>query len=234
MDLLRRVHEVNENIVTVLYNGRPMDVREIEQLSRAVLVAWMPADAGSIGVANLLTGKAVPSAKLAMSFPHHAGQCPIHYDMYPTGHPSKGMDQRFSSRYVDLPNTPVHPFGYGLSYTAFSYSEVTASAKTMTADETVTVTVTLTNTGDYDGEEIVQLYLRDHTASRVSRPYRELKDFRRVALKKGESCEVSFEITEDMLRFYDYDLHYVSEPGRFTAYVGGCSDTQNGCEFELV
>lgn len=233
MELLRRVHAVNDNIVLVLFSGRALDVREADDLSRAIVFGFMPADAGSIGLANLLTGKTNFSAKLAMSFPYHAGQCPVHYDMYPTGHPSKGPQQGFSSRYIDLPNSPKYRFGYGLSYTTFTYSEVTASAETMTAEKPLTVSVTVENTGDFDGEEVVQLYIRDETAYRVSRPVRELKDFKRIALKKGEKQTVSFTVGEEMLRFYTYEGNFESEAGKFTAFVGGDSATLNGVSFIL-
>lgn len=233
MDLFRKIYEVNKNIVTVVYAGRPLDLREVKKLSKAILFAWMPGDAGSDGVANLLCGKAVPSAKLAMSMPYHVAQCPLHYDLYPTGHPSKGMEQRFSSRYVDVPNTPLYPFGYGLSYTKFAYSDITASAETMTADKPLTLSVTVTNEGTFDGDEIVQLYLCDVAATRVSRPLRELKDFKRISLKKGESKTVEFEITEEMLRFYTYEGEFASEPGKFIAYIGENAETNRKVSFVL-
>ena len=193
----------------------------------------MPGDATGDGLANLLTGRAVPSAKLAMSMPYHVAQCPIHYDLYPTGHPSRGMDHRFSSRYVDIPNQPLYPFGYGLSYTAFAYSDITASAETMTADKPLTLSVTVTNTGDFDGDEIVQLYVQDVAATRVSRPLRELKDFKRISLKKGESKVVEFEISEEMLRFLNYDNEFASEAGRFIAFIGENSATDRKITFVL-
>ncbi len=233
MDLFREIYAVNKNIVAVVFAGRPLDLREVKKLSKAILFAWMPGDATSDGLANLLTGKAVPSAKLAMSMPYHVAQCPLHYDLYPTGHPSKGNGHRFSSRYVDIPNKPLYPFGYGLSYTKFTYSDITASAESMTADETIKLSVTVTNDGEFDGDEIVQLYLWDMEATRVSRPLRELKDFKRISLKKGESKEVTFEITEEMLRFLNYDGEIKSEPGRFTAYIGESSATDRKVVFTL-
>ena len=157
----------------------------------------------------------------------------MHYVLYPTGHPSKGNEHRFSSRYVDIPNTPLYPFGYGLSYTKFTYSDITASADSMTADETIKLSVTVTNTGDFDGADVVQLYLSDMAATRVSRPLRQLKDFKRVELKKGESETVTFEINEEMLRFLNYDGEIKSEPGKFTAYVGNSSSTDRKVEFTL-
>lgn len=233
MDLFRKIYEVNKNIVAVVFAGRPLDLREVKKLSKAILWAWMPGDATGDGLANLLCGKAVPSAKLAMSFPYHVAQCPLHYDVYPTGHPSKGMDHRFSSRYIDVPNEALYPFGYGLSYTKFTYSDITASADTMTAEKPLTLSVTVTNDGDFDGAEVVQLYLWDMEATRVSRPLRELKDFKRVELKKGESRVVTFEITEEMLRFLNYDGEFASEAGRFTAYIGDSSATDRQVKFTL-
>ncbi len=233
MDLFRKIYAVNQNIVAVVFAGRPLDLREVKKLSKAILFAWMPGDATSDGLANLLCGKAVPSAKLAMSMPYHVAQCPLHYDLYPTGHPSKGMDHRFSSRYVDVPNKPLYPFGYGLSYTTFTYSDITASAETMTAENPLTLSVTVTNDGDFDGEEIVQLYLWDMEANRVSRPLRELKDFKRVALKKGESKTVTFEITEEMLRYLNYDGEVKAEAGRFTAFVGESAATDRKVIFRF-
>lgn len=233
MELLRKVQAVNENVVTVVFAGRPLDLREVKKLSKAILYAWMPGDAGSEGIARLLAGKAVPSAKLSMSFPYHVAQCPLHYDMYPTGHPSGSNEQRFSSRYVDIPNAPLYPFGYGLSYTKFAYSDITASAETMTAEKPLTLSVTVTNEGAFDGDEIVQLYIQDVTATRVSRPLRELKDFKRVIVKKGESVAVEFTVTEEMLRFYNYDGAYASEPGKFIAYIGESSATAGKAEFVL-
>lgn len=233
MDLLREIYAVNKNIVSVVFAGRPLDLREVKKLSKAILYAWMPGDATSDGLANLLTGKAVPSAKLAMSMPYHVAQCPLHYDLYPTGHPSRGMEHRFSSRYVDVPNTPLYPFGYGLSYTKFEYSDITASAEVMTAQKPLTLSVTVTNTGDVDGDEIVQLYIQDVAATRVSRPLRELKDFKRISLKKGESQAVEFVITEEMLRFLNYDGEFASEAGKFIAYIGESSSTDRRVAFTL-
>jgi beta-glucosidase len=143
------------------------------------------------------------------------------------------MEHRFSSRYVDVPNTPLYPFGYGLSYTKFEYSDITASAEVMTAQKPLTLSVTVTNTGDVDGDEIVQLYIQDVAATRVSRPLRELKDFKRISLAKGESQAVEFVITEEMLRFLNYDGEFASEAGKFIAYIGESSSTDRRVAFTL-
>ncbi len=234
MQLLRKIQEVNPNIVTLVFSGRPLDLREVSKLSKAVMVCWCPGDAGSMGIATLLAGKAVPSAKLAMSFPYNVGQCPVHYDLYPTGHVQTNPQHVYSSRYIDAPNTPLYPFGYGLSYTTFEYSNVTASSEKLEAGKEITLSVKVTNTGDYDADEVVQLYLCDRWAKGVSRPYRELKGFKRISLKKNETTELVFEINEDMLCFYDADCNYISEPGDYIAYIGGDSRTDNAAEFRFV
>lgn len=234
MQLLRRIREVNPNIVTLVFSGRPLDLREVSRLSKAVMVCWCPGDAGSTGIAALLTGRAVPSAKLAMSFPYNVGQCPVHYDLYPTGHVQTKPEDNYSSRYVDAPNVPLYPFGYGLSYTQFEYSEVTTSAATLEAGNEITLSVTVSNIGEYDAEEVVQLYLCDRWATGVSRPYRELKGFRRISLKKKESVEVQFTINEEMLQFYDADCNYITEAGNYIAYIGSDSRTDNAIEFTFI
>lgn len=234
MKLLRKIQEVNPNIVTLVYNSRPLDLREVKALSKAIMVCWRPGDAGIPGIASLLTGETVPSGKLSMSFPYNVGQCPVYYSLYPTGHPQTRPEDNYSSRYVDAPNTPLYPFGYGLSYTKFAYSDVRISSEILEAGKSVTVAVTVTNVGSYDGEEVVQLYLCDRWAKGVSRPYRELKGFQRISLKKGQSEEVVFTVDEDMLRFYDADCNYISESGDYIAYVGGDSRTENSGKFVFV
>lgn len=234
MQLLRKVREVNPNIVTLIFNGRPLDLREVKALSKAIMVCWRPGDATVPSIAALLTGEAVPSGKLAMSFPYTVGQCPVYYSLYPTGHMQTKPEDCYSSRYVDAPNTPLYTFGYGLSYTEFSYSDVKVSSDTLESGKTLTVAVTVTNTGNYDGEEVVQLYLCDRWAEGVSRPYRELKGFQRIALKKGQSQEVAFTIEEEMLRFHDADCNYISEAGEYIAYVGGDSRTENSGTFVFM
>lgn len=233
LSLLRQVHQVNPNLVTVVFSGRPVALDSVCACSRAVLEAWLCGDAGMEGVANLLSGKVCPSGKLAMSFPYHVGQCPVHYDLYPTGHPEKDPSRKFTTRYIDLPNSPRYPFGYGKSYTSFTYSPIRGSSHLITADKPLFLTVSVSNTGEFDGEEIVQLYLRDQKATLVSRPVRELAGFQRVFLKQKETREVTFRITEEMLRFYDKDCHFHSEAGQHTAYIGADSTTQNAYSFEL-
>ncbi len=234
MELLRKVRQVNPNIVTVLFCGRPLAVKEIAELSRALLVVWMPGTEGGNAIADVLFGDRVPQGKLSMTFPRSLGQVPIYYNHFATGRPNPSHEiHLFRNGYMDEVTAPLYPFGYGLSYTEFAYSEVKLDRREMKAGERITASVTVTNTGDMSGVETVQLYLRDPSAS-VVRPVRSLKGFQKVSLAPGESREVSFSIEEPMLRFYDIDMNYVSEPGRFEAYIGGSSDTENGAEFVLV
>ena len=166
-----------------------------------------------------------------MSIPYTSGQCPIHYDAYPTCRPGSDRTRKFTTRYLDVPNTPLYPFGYGLSYSGFRYSPISASADAVTDDAPLTLSVSVTNTGNYDAEEVVQLYLRDERASLVSRPERELADFTRVFLRAGETKALQFHITADMLRFYDRDCRLVCEPGEYTACIGGDSNADAQLHF---
>ncbi len=233
MELLRKVRQVNPNIVTVLFCGRPLAVGEIAELSRALLVVWMPGTEGGNAIADVLFGDRIPQGKLSMTFPRSLGQVPVYYNHFPTGRPNPPHEiHLFRNGYLDQVTAPLYPFGYGLSYTEFAYSEVKLDRREMKAGERITASVTVTNTGDISGVETVQLYLRDPSAS-VARPVRSLKGFRKVTLAPGESREVRFVIEEPMLRFYDIHMDYVSEPGRFEVYIGGSSDTENRAEFVL-
>lgn len=234
LNLLREVNKVNKNIITVVFSGRPLDLREVTSLSKAVIFAWQPGDLASIGIAKLLLGHAVPSAKLAMSLPYCTGQCPIHYDRYPTGRPHKEITTKFLTHYVDAPIEPLYPFGYGLSYTKFDYSNITATDNSVRANKPITLSVDVTNNGEFDAEEVVQLYLSDSSATMVSRPLRELKGFKKVFIKKKETVTVEFTITEEMLRFLDYNFEITSEAGEHTAYIGGDSTCKNSFKFTLI
>ncbi len=234
MELLRKVRQVNPNIVTVLFCGRPLAVKEIAALSRALLVVWMPGTEGGNAIADVLFGDRVPQGKLAMTFPRSLGQVPVYYNHFATGRPNPPHEiHLFRNGYMDEVTAPLYPFGYGLSYTEFTYSEVKLDRREMKAGDRITASVTVTNTGGVSGVETVQLYLRDSSAS-VARPIRSLKGFQKVSLAPGESREVSFAIEEPMLRFYDIDMNHVSEPGRFEVYIGGSSDAENSAEFVLA
>ena len=186
--------------------------------------------------ADVLFGDVNPSGKLTMTFPRSVGQIPIYYSHKNTGRPLKnknGEFEKFRTNYLDERNEPLFPFGYGLSYTTFTYSNLEISKPKMTAGEKLKVTVKVKNTGNYDGKEVVQLYIRDVVGS-VSRPMKELKGFQKIFLKKGEEKQVTFEIGIDDLKFYNSDLQFVAEPGNFEVFVGTNSDVSDKIGFELV
>lgn len=233
--LLDAVASVNRNIVAVLFGGRPLDIRPLAEKAKAILACWLPGTEGGNAVVRTLLGENVPSGKLSMCFPYCVGQLPVYYNHLNTGRPYHGdcHASRFGSKYQDIPNEPLYPFGFGLSYTRFSFSPVTLSAGQISKGERLTASVTVTNTGDTAGTETAQLYLRDLAGS-AARPVRELKGFRKVFLKPGESREVAFTVTEDMLRFYDRSMNHVSEPGTFDLWIGPDSRTENKARFVLT
>ena len=233
MELFRKVLAVNPNVVVVLFNGRPLDLREISAKAKAILEVWFPGTEGGSAVVDVLTGKKNPSGHLPMSFPYCVGQAPVSYNEYSTGRPNlPGMKERFRSKYLDIPNAPLYPFGYGLSYTTFDISAVTLDQNEMDKNGRIAAHVTVKNTGDTAGCDVVQLYIRDDYSD-VVRPVRELKGFRRVELAPGKEQEVTFYITEEDLRYYRLDGTFGSEPGTFTVFVGDSSTTENSAVFTL-
>ena len=234
MELLRSIAAVNPNVVTVLFSGRPIEMEEIAKLSGAVMMAWMPGTEGGSAVADVLFGDVSPQGRLAMCIPRKASQAPVYYNRFSTGRPDPtGESKGFISGYSDDSTLPLFPFGYGLSYTEFAWSDVKMSGQVLKAGEKLTVSVTVSNTGKRAGTETVQLYIRDVKGS-VVRPVRSLKGFCKVTLEPGEKEEVSFEITEEMLRFFTIDMTYRSEPGDFEVFVGADSFTQNKAVFRLA
>lgn len=232
--LFDAVHAVNENTVTVLFGGRPLAVPELAAKTNALVEAWLPGSCGCYALADILFGKVNPSGRLSMSMPYCVGQLPLSYSAFQTGRPKPKMDGfcPFVSNYMDAPNVPLYPFGYGLSYGEVTYSPVTLNSAALTADGAITASVTVTNKGTLPVKEAVQLYIRDIKGS-VVRPMRELKGLQKISLSPGESKAVSFTITEDMLRFYDIDMNFTSEPGDFTLWIGHDSLTENGADFRL-
>lgn len=234
MELLRAVHEVNQNIVTVLFAGRALEIKEVAELSKAVLLVWMPGTEGGNAIADVLFGDVAPEGRLSVTLPRSAGQVPIYYNQFRTGRPNvKGDAIGFINGYIDESTKPLYPFGYGLSYTEFAYSKVELSGENMEKNETLTAKVTVTNIGASTATETVQLYLRDVKGS-VIRPMKMLRGAQKVTLEPGESREVAFEIREEMLRFYDMDMNYVSEPGMFHVFMGHDSNTENMASFRLI
>lgn len=223
-DLLVEMKKLGKPIVIVLFTGRPLVLNQENELADAILNVWFPGSEAGYAVSDVLFGKVNPSGKLPMTFPRSVGQIPLYYDYKNTGRPQTVPDQfeKFRSNYLDVPNSPLFPFGYGLSYTTFSYSDITLSATKLKGNQTLKASVTLTNTGKYDGAEVVQLYIRDIVGS-ITRPIKELKGFQKVSLKAGESKTVSFDITPDALKFYNSNLVYDWESGDFTIEIGGNS-----------
>ena len=234
LNLLRRVSEVCPNIATLIFCGRPLILEEAASLSRALMICWLPGTEGGHGIWDVLSGRVSPSGALPMSFPRKVGQEPLHYDEYPTGRPEPASGfVPFTTHYLDCPVTPLFPFGFGLSYGDVSLSPVTLSAPELRQDTALRASVVLKNNGSLPAAHTVQLYVRDLAGSRV-RPVRELKDYRKVVLQPGESQQVSFEITEPVLRFWRGDCSFGSEKGRFQAFIGLNSATDNGAEFRLI
>lgn len=234
MKMLREIYKVNQNIVTLVFSGRPVLLQEIIKLSKAVMMVWMPGTEGGNAIADVIFGDVVPQGKLSMTIPRNIGQIPVYYNRFMTGRPNlTGEPRDFINAYRDESIKPLYPFGYGLSYTKFAYSEVSLSDKEMKDDKEIIAKATVTNVGDCAGVETVQLYLRDVKGS-VNRPIKMLKGVQKVFLQPQESKEVSFEIREEMLRFYDINMNYVSEPGVFHVFVGADSDTVNMAEFRKM
>ena len=215
----------NKKIVLVLMNGRPLDLSEEDVIADAILETWFPGTMGGSGIADVLFGVYNPSAKLPVTFPRSVGQIPIYYNMKNTGRPIPvdNPKEDYKSNYIDSPNTPLYPFGYGLSYTTFEYSNFKLSKNTIGFSDKITATATISNTGDYDGFEIVQLYVHDKFGS-VTRPVKELKGFEKIFLKIGESKEVTFTLSVDDLKFYNNEMDFTVESGDFEIAIQGSSD----------
>ena len=221
-DLLEAIYKVNKNIVLVLNNGRPLVLNWHQEHLPAIVEAWQLGTQSGNAIAKVLYGDYNPSGKLPMSFPRAVGQVPIYYNYKNTGRPLMPTPSTvFWSHYQDVENTPLYPFGYGLSYTTFEYSALQAK---VVSDYEVNVSVTLKNTGKFTGKEVVQLYIKDHYAS-VTRPVRELKGFELVSLEANESKKIEFTLSEKELGFYDNEGNFIVEPGDFSIFVGGDSNT---------
>ena len=231
-ELLEEIYKVNPNIVLVLNNGRPLALPWAAEKIPAIVEAWQLGTQTGNAVAQVLYGDYNPSGKLPMSFPRNVGQCPIYYNFHNTGRPTNSEGNVFWSHYTDVEKTPQFPFGFGLSYTTFEYKNLKLDKSTYSKGEKVNVSVELTNTGNFDGKEVVQLYIRDVTAS-LSRPVKELKGFELVELKKGETKTIRFALTENELGFFDNNGNYLVEPGTFKVFVGTNSDEVKETEFVL-
>jgi len=219
-ELLKELKKTGKPVGVVLMNGRPLDLSWEDANLDAIMEAWYLGTMSGHGLADVIAGDYNPSGRLTMSFPRNVGQLPIYYNHKNTGRPLPADNPKmdYKSSYLDVANTPLYPFGYGLSYTTFQISNMQMDKSSMGKGDKVTVTAEVKNTGTVDGETVVQLYIRDLVAS-VTRPVKELKGFTKVALKAGESKKVSFTVTEAELSFYDIDLKYTAEPGNFELWV---------------
>ena len=231
-ELLKQVLSTGTSTVLVLMNGRPLTIAWEAAHTPAILETWFLGVQTGNAIADVLFGDVNPSGKLPVSFPRSVGQVPIYYNYKSTGRPFDELN-KYTSKYLDVTNTPLYPFGYGLSYTTFSYSELKLSSQKIPPGSDVSVTIRVTNTGRRKGEEIVQLYVRDVVAS-VTRPVKELKGFQRVTLDPGQQKTVTFTLKPDQLAFYGLDMKRVVEPGMFKVYVGGNSVDVVESEFELT
>ena len=232
-ELLEKLKTLNKPIVVVLMNGRPLVLTKENELADAMLEAWFPGTMGGKAVTNVLFGEYNPSGKLTMTFPRALGQVPIFYYEKNTGRPTYLGNDKYKSKYIDCPNDPLFPFGYGLSYTTFAYSDIKLSTTELTEEGELKASVNVTNTGNMAGEEVVQCYVRDLVGS-VTRPVKELKGFEKIALKVGESKVVTFTIKPAMLAFHRADMTYGTEPGDFKLFIGGNSRDVKETNFKLM
>ncbi|HQV84968.1 MAG TPA: beta-glucosidase BglX, partial [Chitinophagaceae bacterium] len=223
-DLLRALLKTGKPVVLVLFTGRPLALKWENENVPAILNVWFGGSEAGYAIADVLFGDVNPSGKLSTTFPQNVGQVPIFYNHKNTGRPLEEGKwfSKFRSNYLDVSNDPVYPFGYGLSYTSFSYSDIKLSSASLKGNQSLTASVTVTNSGKYDGKEVVQLYIRDMVGS-VTRPVKELKGFQKIDLKAGETKTVTFNITPNDLKFYNYDLKFDWEPGEFQIMIGGNS-----------
>ncbi len=232
--LLHALKATGKPIVMVLYTGRPLTLNWEAANMDAILNVWFGGTEGGNAVGDVLFGAYNPSGKLSASFPYSVGQIPVYHSMLNTGRPYNNEEfSKFKSNYLDIPNQPLFPFGFGLSYTKFEYSTVSLSASSLKIGGTIKATVTVKNTGSFDGEEVVQLYLRDVVGS-ISRPMRELKGFQKIFLKAGESKEVTFIIHSNDLKFYNSALQFVNETGDYELFIGTNSAETQKAAFKLT
>lgn len=232
--LLEALLATGKPVVLMLFNGRPLDLSWESKHVSSILDVWFAGSEAGHAIADVLFGDVNPSGKLSATFPQNVGQIPIFYNHKNTGRPLAEGEwfKKFRSNYLDVSNEPLYPFGYGMSYTSFEISVPVLSSKTMTSSSSIQVSVNLKNTGSSDGEEVVQLYIRDMVGS-ITRPLKELKAFQKIYLKAGESKQVSFTLTEDNLKFYNSNLDFVAEPGDFKVFVGNSSANVKESNFHL-
>ena len=235
MSLAEKIFATGKPSAVVLFNGRPLTIEDLDKSAPAIVEAWFGGTEAGNALADILFGDVNPSAKITMTFPRNMGQVPVFYNTKNTGRPfdPSKQDDKFKSRYIDCPNTPLYPFGYGLSYTTFSYSGVKLGKSSYKRGENITASVNITNTGNFDGDEIAQLYVHDLVGD-VTRPVKELRGFRKIHISRGETVTVTFELTDDDLAYYHQDMNYSYDPGAFELYIGPDSSTGNKADFRVL
>ncbi len=235
--LAEAVQAAGKPVAAVVFSGRALTLEPLSKAVPAIVAAWFPGVEAGNAIADVLLGDYNPAGRLPVTFPRSVGQIPLYYDHKNTGRPIRinpdGKEEKYTSRYLDSPNTPLYPFGWGLSYTTFRYDAPKPKQAKIGADGTQRIAVTVTNTGPRAGDEVVQLYLRDDVAS-VTRPVRQLRGFQRVHLKPGESRTLNFVLKPEDLSFLDAGMKPVVEPGTFTVFAGGSSDASQQARFEVV
>jgi beta-glucosidase len=235
MRLAEAVIKTGKPVAVVLFNGRPLAIPELDKIAPAILETWFGGTEAGNGIADILFGDINPSAKLTMTFPLNVGQVPVFYNYKNTGRPINPENpyEKYKSNYLDSPNTPLYPFGYGLSYTTFSYSEISMNKQSIEAGGKIIASVDITNTGEMDGEEIAQLYIRDIIGD-VTRPVKELKGFRKVTIPRGQTITVAFTISPAELSYYHQDMSYSFDPGEFELFIGTNSEDTRKTTFKIM
>ena len=233
--LLKALVKTGKPVVLVLFTGRPLALKWEDENVPSILNVWFGGTEAGDAIADVLFGDVNPSGKLTTTFPQNIGQVPIYYSHKNTGRPLADGKwfQKFRSNYIDVSNDPLYPFGYGLSYTNFNYSDIKLSSSTLTSTGSITASITLTNAGSKDGSEVVQLYTRDLVGT-ITRPVKELKGFQKVFLKAGESRTITFKISVNDLKFYNSNLDFVAEPGDFKVFIGSNSRDVKEADFKLL
>ncbi len=231
-NLLKALKATGKPVVVVIFSGRPLTLVWEDTNFDAILEVWHGGTQAGNAVADILFGDTNPSGKLTATFPRSVGQIPLYYNHKNTGRPAS-PENKFSSKYIDSPNEPLYPFGYGLSYTTFEYGNITLTKSELKGEETLTITVSIKNTGKYKGEEVVQMYISDPVAS-VSRSVKELKGFQKIMLAPGESKDIKFTVSTELLKFYNSNLEYNWEPGQFEVQIGGNSRDVKTAKFNWM
>jgi beta-glucosidase len=234
MKLAEAVIKTGKPSVTVLFNGRPLAIPDLDKIAPAILEAWFGGTEAGNGIADVLFGDVNPSGKLTMTFPRNVGQIPLFYNSKNTGRPINPENpyEKYKSNYLDSPNTPLSPFGYGLSYTSFSYSDIKLNKSSFGLNDRIIASVDVANTGERDSEEIVQLYVRDLVGD-VTRPVKELKGFKKVHLRKGETVTVAFMFSTGELSYYHQDMSFSADPGDFELFIGTNSEETKKIAFSI-